>query len=158
MTYSDTIADRLQARLVRRDNGCVEWTGARTACGYGRISRGRSVDGYERTHRVVWELANGPIPPGMAVCHHCDNPPCCALGHLFLGSQGDNVHDMWAKGRQGGTIPSGEAHPDARLTDEQVADLRHLAPELNNYAALGRLFGISKQHARDLALGHKRAS
>jgi len=48
------------------------------------------------------------------------------------------------------------------ITDEcdgllDVSELRRLAPTVNNHAALGRMFGISKQHARAICLGRKRA-
>jgi hypothetical protein len=35
----------------------------------------------------------------MVICHHCDNPRCVRLAHLFLGTPADNVHDMHRKGR-----------------------------------------------------------
>lgn len=50
-------------------------------------------------HRYAWVLANGPIAPGLVVCHTCDNPPCINVDHLFIGTQADNVRDMYAKGR-----------------------------------------------------------
>lgn len=50
-------------------------------------------------HRLAWQLANGPIPDGMRVLHHCDNPACVRPDHLFLGTQLDNIADMKAKGR-----------------------------------------------------------
>ena len=95
-----TTADRLTARSVERANGCIEWTGATNGSwGYGQISvNGKSV----LTHRLSWELANGPIPNGLLVLHRCDNPPCCNPAHLFLGTHADNMADMLAKGRYHG--------------------------------------------------------
>lgn len=156
--YSSTVSDRLSARLVVTATGCTEFMGARNDSGYGRIGVGRRGQGYALTHRVVWELRNGLIPNGLHVLHRCDNPPCCNIDHLFLGTHADNVADMCAKGRQRGQIPGGAPHPDARLTDEQVADLRSQHAAIGNYAELGRRFGVSKQHARALVLGMKRRS
>lgn len=157
MNYSDTIRQRLDAGRVLGPNDCLIWTKARSPFGYGRISRGARGAGYEVTHRVAWELEHGPIPDGMFVLHHCDNPPCSNIEHLFLGTLSDNTQDMLVKGRASGHIPGGERHPSARLTDEQVDELRRLAPDVGNYAELGRMYGISKQHARSLCLRQKRS-
>ena len=52
-----------------------------------------------RAHRWTWIVCVGPIPAGLYVCHHCDRPGCVAVEHLFVGPPGDNVRDMFAKGR-----------------------------------------------------------
>ena len=90
-----SLMERLTAKLVRRPNGCLEWTGL-NHLGYGRISVANKTIA---THRLAWELANGPIPEGICVCHTCDNPPCCDPAHLFLGTHADNVADKMDKGR-----------------------------------------------------------
>ena len=51
------------------------------------------------SHRYAWELWEGPIPNGMNVLHRCDNRRCCNPAHLFLGTQQENMLDMYAKGR-----------------------------------------------------------
>lgn len=75
---------------------CWPWTGSKLKTGYGQLrENGKMI----RAHRVSWELSRGPIPEGMNVCHHCDNPPCCNPDHLFIGTHLDNTRDKMHKGR-----------------------------------------------------------
>ncbi len=90
------INQRFWDRLVRQENGCWDWPAGTGVSGYGLISyEGRSTG----THRLAWQLTNGPIPEGMFVLHHCDNRRCCNPDHLFVGTHTDNMRDMHAKGR-----------------------------------------------------------
>lgn len=90
-----SLAHRLE-RQTQIDNqtGCIIYIGPKDKCGYGKFN-------HTVAHRAAWELANGPIPKGMYVCHRCDNPPCVNTDHLFLGTQQDNMSDMVSKGRTG---------------------------------------------------------
>ena len=80
--------------------------------GYGKFNRS---GGPELAHRVAWEMKHGPIPAGLDVLHKCDNPPCVADEHLFLGTNADNVADCCAKGRQA----QGDSH-GSRLYPERL--------------------------------------
>lgn len=81
-------------------SGCVLWTGAIDAYGYGNIGSGGRNAKVLKAHRVAYELMIGQIPDNLRVLHHCDNPLCVnAPSHLFLGTQIDNIADMVAKGR-----------------------------------------------------------
>lgn len=84
-------------RRVKKTDGCWEWTGGLLSSGYGACFVGAYSTG---AHRVSWELANGPIPDGLWVLHHCDNRPCVRPDHLFLGTVLDNNRDAIAKGRR----------------------------------------------------------
>lgn len=76
--------------------GCWLWKGASNGRGYGVMVKGRQRTYF--AHRVAWEITYGEIPAGLSVCHHCDNPSCVRVDHLFLGTQKDNMLDAWAKG------------------------------------------------------------
>lgn len=63
---------------------------------------------------------------GLVIMHTCDNPSCVNPQHLKLGTQSDNMQDMWDKGRHPGATnqPVGEQHYKAILTWELVAAIR----------------------------------
>lgn len=78
-------------------NDCWEWIASKNHQGYGTVRVGFKI---KKTHRVAWELINGPIKSEeIKVCHSCDNPSCVNPNHLFLGTQLDNVHDTILKNR-----------------------------------------------------------
>jgi hypothetical protein len=129
-------------------DACWPWMGARSKGGYGR-----SRSGGELAHRIAWQLFHGSIPVGLSVCHHCDNPPCCNPAHLFLGTHGENMADRHRKGRSRG--PIGEAHPSAKLTEEDVREIRRLR-SLSNPPTLKTLamrYGVALQVIHNAAIG-----
>jgi hypothetical protein len=102
------------------NNGCIEWTGSRTAAGYGVIQfRGKK----EYIHRLAWALEYGAAPT-KHLCHRCDNPRCFNLQHLFEGDDSANNTDKMLKGRAA-----------KKLTTEQVAGIYEARGPLKKIAA-----------------------
>lgn len=140
--YMATFAERFWAKVGPTDPGagCRTWIGGKSLDGYGHVVRLGKI---HKAHRIAWELTNGPIPEGMLVCHRCDNPPCCEVAHLFLGTKFDNNHDRSAKGRN--SMRWGPTHPSSRLTPEQVLDIRARFKR-GMGPSLAAEFGISEAH------------
>lgn len=150
-----TLADRFDEILVEGDNGCLNWPASRNLGGYGRLW----VDNKEmRTHRYAYERANGPIPEGLFVLHRCDNPSCCNIDHLFLGTNADNMNDMYQKGRGHDSWLAGESRSNSKLTDRIVQECKILHYFTGvEQGALADHYGISNQ-VLNLAIRGKRWS
>lgn len=131
----ESLADRLMARVLVTDAGCWEYQGARTTNGYGSIGTGgRGKSG--KAHRVAYALFRGPIPDGMNVCHHCDNPPCCNPEHLFLGDDAANAADRESKGRN---RPAPAVEASARLKRSKTHCVHgHEFTDENTYWSAGK--------------------
>lgn len=92
--------DRFWSKVVKLNgvNACWVWNSQTDERGYGffwlEVCK-RPL----RAARLSYTLAIGPIPDGLCVCHHCDNPICVRPDHLFVGTVGDNMRDMVRKGR-----------------------------------------------------------
>lgn len=164
----DEFAAWFWAKVTGPPDECWPWIGATHDKGYGNVGLHGAI---VTTHRLAYKLAIGPIPKGMHVLHHCDNPACCnpGPGHLFLGTHQDNMRDKVAKGRQakgdrhssrthpesvprGVThssvvhpecVPRGEGHPHAILTERDVRDIRVAAEAGERRVIIAARYGVS---------------
>lgn len=132
-----------------REDECWEWQASCNPAGYGycwnRNNRRMCL-----AHREVWESLHGPIGnPKILVLHSCDNPPCCNPAHLSLGDHKENRRQMVARHR--GPDVSGEKNPKAKLTDQQVAEIRDsFTGKHGEKMRIARQYGISSSHVSKL--------
>lgn len=146
------VMERFWAKVDRREPGeCWEWQASCDDSGYGTF---RHQGKMKKAHRLAWVFCGrGPIPDGLVVMHSCDNPPCCNPAHLSVGTRSDNMRDAVAKGRHAHVRLPGEAHPNAKLTDAQVVEIRRRLAEGESQRALARAFGVSKPAIGRIARG-----
>jgi len=129
---------------------CWRWTAGCFHGGYGQFRlRHKKV----KAHRAYYEHEVAAIPPGMILCHRCNNPPCCNPAHLFVGTNADNTADCKRKGRLKSSPPpgrSGESNPSARMTLNAVELIRLERKGGATYADIAAKFNISQSQARNI--------
>lgn len=119
--------ERFWEKVDRRsDKECWNWLGYKDNEGYGIFGVGNRNT--MPAHRFSYELFFGKLPEytdrksEICVLHKCDNPSCVNPGHLFLGTDADNVRDRDSKGRGSrGTIVKGH-----KLVDEDIRKIIEL--------------------------------
>jgi len=144
-----SLEERLWRQIEKRGpDECWPWLSGVGGHGYGIIGLGGRKAGKDMAHRVVWQLFNGPIPKigsgyhGGVIRHICNNRLCCNPAHLKLGTQKQNVSDMWKSGPH----PKG----NARLTEKQVEEIRR---DARSSRKLAPIYGVSDAHIRSIRQG-----
>lgn len=143
------LGDRFWAK-VRRSDGCWEWQGTHDPFGYGVLGASahqRAV----KAHRVSWQLHNGPVPVGLWVLHHCDNPPCVRPDHLYLGTARDNAKDRANRRRGKEDRQSGAANDNAKLTEADVWAIVAALEEGVSQTAIAGRFGVKQPQISRIA-------
>lgn len=139
-------------RYVERTATCWNWTANRPGGRYGHLKfLGKTL----KAHRVAYELFVGPIPEGMWVLHHCDNPACVRPDHLYAGTPSRNTRDKIERKRGG----LGEMHGKTKLTVADVVHIRKVmgAPgsKMGRRKALVSKYGLSPTSISRISSGEQ---
>lgn len=140
-------------KKVRRSGSdeCWAWGGYGNSDRRGRASYGRlDIFGVQGVyaHRVAYfltypgEIALKRPDGGLFVLHKCDNPSCCNPRHLYLGEHEENMRDMHVRRREHRWVSTGS--PRAKLTEENVREIRRLKKTGATKKALALLFEVSE--------------
>lgn len=150
---SETFPTRFWTK-VKKTDFCWLWTASPYGGRYGRISRtgkSRPTKGRDiSSHVAAWILIKGPVPKGMCVLHHCDNPRCVNPDHLWIGTQLENMRDMVKKRRARGC--RGESHANHKLTSSDVASIRSLKLSGHTGVELAKRFGVTPAQISNIVL------
>lgn len=145
------------AAYVEKTETCWLWRGSLHTGGYGVFrSRGR----LQRAHRFSWELENGPIPAGALMCHTCDIRLCVNPAHLYVGSHATNNADLWARHPNAEALRAayrervrGETNGNAKLSDEDVRDIRRRIAAGDMQARIAKEHGVSPSTIANIRTG-----
>jgi len=128
-----------EVALPYKGGECLIWP-------FGRVSDGRGslrVDGRPViASRYICTLVHGPAPSRKhQASHSCGNGhlACVTPGHLSWKTPTENNADKFIHG----TISRGERHGKAKLTEQQVREIRGLK-RLRSQREMARVYGVSK--------------
>lgn len=93
-------------------------------------------------HSIIWEAFNGPVPKGLEINHIDLDKTNNALSNLELLTHKENVQHAYRVGNF--EKNRGEKNPRAKLTSQQVREIRSLFNQGNHkQVRLAELFKVS---------------
>jgi hypothetical protein len=116
----------------------LPWPFGKNGVGYGTFQLdGRSV----LVHRLACEAVHGRAPADKPIAAHwCGNRCCANPQHLRWATQAENMADKVTHG----TAQRGEKHGGAKLTWDEVREIRSLLNAGHYGKDVARQFGVSK--------------
>lgn len=106
--------------------------------GYAHVAAWINGKQVRRTaHGVRYAQVFGPVPDGLVLDHLCKNRWCCNPEHLEPVRQAENVRRSRS----------------AKLTAEQVNEIRLLVAQGESQTSAGRKFGVHQSHVSGIVAG-----
>lgn len=124
-----TVGRVLRPRIDSNGYACVSlWEGG--------------VQLHRRVHQLVAHAFIGPQAPGMEVCHINGHPADNRLENLRYGTPTQNSNDRIIHG----TANRGERHGMAKLTKNDVLEIRRLIQAGHTHEEIAPRYGITANH------------
>jgi hypothetical protein len=133
---------------VKKTESCWLWIGCKNSKGYGTFGINHKT--YIAT-RIAYKIQVND--PGTKYVLHeigCNNPSCVRGDHLYLGTNSDNMRQMFLEGR---CNRQGELSNWHKLKDHEVLEIR--ASNLS-LSALGRKYGVTPSHVQGIQMNTTR--
>ena len=144
--------ERFNEKLVKRLNGCWEWTAGLNYDGYGCFC----YNGNSRpAHRFSYTLHVGIIPEEIMVLHKCNNRKCVNPEHLYLGNNSNNMMDCVASGNFHSPFSIvGEDHPGTtKLTNNDVISIKCLLRDGVQQILIADMYNIDRSNISRINTG-----
>jgi hypothetical protein len=114
---------------------------------------GRPLQRRVLLHRAVMSVVLGrELAPGEMVCHRDDDKRNNWPENLYLGDARSNAADAVRNGRR----PRGDRHPQAKLSDRQVREVRLALARGDRGRELAWAFGVHKSTVSRIKHGVRR--
>jgi len=131
---------------------CWPWKGSLDTHGYGSFTIGKRK---VIASRFAWQFVNQKRLCDLLACHHCDNRKCCNPNHIYPGTRFDNARDAAERGGLRNVNLKGSSNPRAKLTEDDVDEIRHLLSVGVSQVDIASSFNVSTSLISDICTGKK---
>jgi hypothetical protein len=129
-----------------KEGECWGWKASTIRHGYPQLTCKYSLFKHKNAAIGSYVIHKGPIPEGMVVMHTCNNPICTNPDHLEIGTQQQNIDYKVSLNRQN----RGEKVNTAKLTEEQVREIRKLMEDGVSVQTVAVMYGMSNTTVYDI--------